>query len=134
MKKCTVIYNPHSGRRLNLDLERFNSILKSYGYTTEFKLSKYKGYVSEEVQRIDYTDLVISIGGDGTFNEIMSGNLKRDKKLLVSHLPVGTTNDIGNMFGYEKDIYKNLELLLDESLTKILLLTKKITMELFLLI
>ena len=113
MKKCTVIYNPHSGRRLNLDLERFNSILKSYGYTTEFKLSKYKGYVSEEVQRIDYTDLVISIGGDGTFNEIMSGNLKRDKKLLVSHLPVGTTNDIGNMFGYEKDIYKNLELLLD---------------------
>ena len=113
MKKCTVIYNPHSGKRLNLDLERLNNILKSYGYTTEFKLSKYKGYVTEVMQKIDKTDLVISIGGDGTFNEIMTGNLKRDERLLVSHLPVGTTNDIGNMFGYEKDIYKNLELLLD---------------------
>ena len=112
MKKCIVIYNPHSGKKNNIDLERFNAILNSYGYSTEFKLSKYKGYVSEIMEKLDDVDLVISIGGDGTFNEIMAGNLKRENQLLVSHLPVGTTNDIGTMFGYEKDIYNNLELLL----------------------
>lgn len=113
MKKCTVVYNPHSGKNLNLNIEKFTSILISRGYNVDFKVSRYKGHVTEIIENMDYTDLVISIGGDGTFNEIMVGNFKRKEKLLVSHLPVGTTNDIGAMFGYEKDIYQNLELLLD---------------------
>ena len=35
-------------------------------------------------------DLVISGGGDGTFNEIVSGNLRREKQIPLSHIPVGT--------------------------------------------
>lgn len=113
MKKCTVIYNPNSGKNLNLNIEKFTNILVKHGYNVDFKISRYKGHVTDIIEHIDYTDLVISIGGDGTFNEIMIGNFKRENKLLVSHLPVGTTNDIGAMFGYEKDIYQNLELLLN---------------------
>lgn len=119
MKKCTVVYNPHSGKNLNLNIEKFTSILISHGYNVDFKVSRYKGHVTEIIENMDYSDLVISIGGDGTFNEIMVGNFKRKDKLLVSHLPVGTTNDIGAMFGYEKDIYQNLELLLDGAVKNI---------------
>ena len=43
----------------------------------------------------------------------MSGNLERKKPLILAHIPVGTTNDVGVMFGYGKDIKKNLKLLLD---------------------
>lgn len=113
MKTCTVIYNPHSGKNLNLNIDKFKTILIDNGYNVDFKVSRYRGHVTEIIKNLDYTDLVISIGGDGTFNEIMTGNFKRGERLLVSHLPVGTTNDIGTMFGYEKDIYQNLKLLLD---------------------
>ena len=63
--------------------------------------------------------MVISLGGDGTFNEIVTGNLKRKKPLLLAHIPLGTTNDIGAMFGYSKNIISNLKALLDGSIKKI---------------
>ena len=61
------------------------------------------------VKELTDIDLVISVGGDGTFNEIVSGNIERDKKLVLSHIPVGTTNDLRTLFGYSKDILKNIE-------------------------
>ena len=67
----------------------------------------------------DDTDLVISVGGDGTFNEVITGNLKRKQKLLLAHLPLGTTNDIGTMWGYGKNIVNNLELLLNGTVKEI---------------
>ena len=84
-----------------------------YDYEPEIIFSKYKGHITEIVSKLDNVDLVITLGGDGTFNEAMTGNFKRKKRLLLSHIPVGTTNDIGAMFGYEKDIISNLKLLLD---------------------
>lgn len=117
MKKCVVVYNSHSGIK-KYDIENlektFNPILVRYGYTVAFFQSKYKGAIIDIVQSLDNDiDLVISIGGDGTFNEAMQGNYNRDKKLVIGHLPTGTTNDVGRMYGYGKDLVKNLELLLD---------------------
>ena len=51
----------------------------------------------------------MSFGGDGTFNEVMTGNFKRKEKLLLTHIPVGTTNDIGSMLGYNKNILYNVK-------------------------
>ena len=53
------------------------------------------------------------MGGDGTFNEIVHGNLCRKKRLVLAHIPIGTTNDVGVMFGYGKDIEKNIDLCLN---------------------
>ena len=51
----------------------------------------------------------MSFGGDGTFNEVMTGNFQRKEKLLLTHIPVGTTNDIGAMLGYSKNILDNVK-------------------------
>lgn len=120
MKKCIVIYNPNSGKVIKKDFqEKFEKILNSYDYEVFFYKTQYKNHAEEIVLKIDICDLVISIGGDGTFNEVMSGNIKREKQLPVSHIPVGTANDIGAMFGYSKNIYKNLKLLLNGQNKKI---------------
>ena len=75
--------------------------------------SKYREHIIEIVQNLsDDIDLVISIGGDGTFNEAIRGNIKRKKKLLMAHLPLGTTNDVGTMYGFSKDYKIDLELIL----------------------
>lgn len=114
MKSCTIIYNPNSGHVFKTKyLKEYKKILTKNGYNPKFIGTQYSGHAKEIVNHLEPTDLVISMGGDGTFNEIMSGNLERKKPLILAHIPVGTTNDVGVMFGYGKDIKKNLKLLLD---------------------
>lgn len=76
--------------------------------------SLFPGYIESFLENSKYNyDLVITIGGDGTFSEAVNGNMKRKKRYLLAHIPHGTTNDIGAMFGYIKDPIKNLKLLLE---------------------
>lgn len=120
MKKCVVICNPNSGKRVNKDfLSSYLDILMEYDYEPEIIFSKYKGHITKIVSEIRNIDLLISLGGDGTFNEAMNGNLQRKERLLLAHIPLGTTNDIGVMFGYGKDPISNLKLLLNGCKKKI---------------
>lgn len=121
MKKCVLIYNPNSGLipRENI-LNKLKKIVNSYDYSCDVYLTNHKGHTSEIVSSLpDDTSLVISIGGDGTFNEAMTGNFKREKKLILAHLPSGTTNDIATMFGYGKSIINNLKLTLEGKIQNI---------------
>ncbi len=113
MKKCVVIYNPNSGKKSKTNfLKHYKQILEENGYEVTTFFTKCHGHATKIMLDIDYTDLVISVGGDGTFNEVMAGNFKRQTKLLLAHIPLGTTNDIGSMFGYTKNAIQNLRLLL----------------------
>ena len=113
MKTCIVIYNPNSGHTLKKDdIPSYKNIIEKHGYHVTFIGTEYKGHAKEIVSHLKYVDLVISMGGDGTFNEIVYGNLCRTNRITLAHIPVGTTNDVGVMFGYGKDIKKNLELCL----------------------
>jgi len=110
MKKCTIIYNPQSGKKYSKPfLNEFEGILKDNNYETKIIYTEYKGHALELAENIEKCDLVISVGGDGTFNEVVSGNLKREKPLVLAHIPLGTTNDIGNMFGYGTNPITNLK-------------------------
>lgn len=115
MKKCILIINPKSGRDLNKAyLFEYESILSKHGYETIVYFTKCQYHAVEIIENLPQNvDLVISMGGDGTFNEVVTGNMKRKKELLLCHIPVGTTNDVGTMFGYGKDPVKNLKLALD---------------------
>ena len=120
MKKCVVIYNKFSGKKKKYNfLVSFEKILNEHDYEVKFITSNYKGHIIEIVNELDdNVDLVLSLGGDGTFNESMRGNFKRNNRLVLAHIPMGTTNDVGKMFGYEKDPLKNLEMLLDGTVRK----------------
>lgn len=114
MKSCVVIYNPISGRKVNFKvMPQFEKILNNYGYDSKIIYTKYKGNATEIVRDLEEVDLVISIGGDGTFNEVVTGNFLRKKKLVLAHIPCGTTNDIGAMMGYGKNMINNLKMTLD---------------------
>lgn len=114
MKKCVIIYNPASGKiKKKEHLQTFYDILRKHGYDTEIRYTSKKKDATDIVKKLEYVDLVISAGGDGTLNEVVTGNLQRKKRLTLANLPMGTTNDVGNMYGYTKNNYiKNLELLL----------------------
>ncbi|HIR49549.1 MAG TPA: diacylglycerol kinase family lipid kinase [Candidatus Faecimonas gallistercoris] len=115
MKKCIIIMNPESGKVKSLNSKKdFYDILRKHGYDTEIKYTKKKKDATRIVEELENdVDLVISAGGDGTLNEVVTGNLHRKKKLVLANLPMGTTNDVANMYGYTKNYQKNLELLLN---------------------
>lgn len=121
MKKCVVIINPKSGKGVSQkDLDKIGIILDNYNYDYNIILTEYRGHATSIVKKLeDDIDLVISVGGDGTFSEVMNGNLKRNKELVLSHLPVGTTNDIGHMYGLGNNLFNNLKLILEGSVKEI---------------
>lgn len=122
MKKAVVIVNLHSGmkKKKKEDLESFAKIFDKYQYEVEIFKTKYAHHATEIIEGLpDNIDLVISMGGDGTFNEIVTGNLNRKNRLVLSHIPYGTTNDVGAMFSLGKNKEKNLNSILSGDIKKI---------------
>lgn len=111
IKNALIIHNPSSGKKKNIYkiLEKSKELFNYYGYNYSYLKTEYPGHAKKIVENITDIDLIISVGGDGTFNEIVSGNLKRNEPLVLSHIPVGTTNDLRTLFGYGRDILKNIE-------------------------
>lgn len=120
MKKCLVVYNPNSGKyNKEVTLPKIEKILNEYDYSVIIEKTKYKGDATSIVANIDKCDLVVSIGGDGTFNEVMTGNFMRKDRIFLCHLPSGTTNDVGAMWGYGKNMLNNLKLALNGKVKRI---------------
>ena len=112
--KCVLIINPKSGKGFSKKNEpRLKKILEEYDYDSKIYYTTAHGDATKIIKKLpDDVDLVISMGGDGTFSEVMNGNLLREKRLVLSHLPIGTMNDIGHMYGLINNLYTNLKLIL----------------------
>lgn len=115
IKKCVIIYNKKSGKVKKATLiDYFYEVLNKYNIEVEVVVTKRKGNGAEIIEKLDDNiDLVIAAGGDGTFNEVVRGNLKRKKKLLLAHLPLGTVNDVGSMYGFTKNYKTDLDLIIN---------------------
>ena len=114
MKKCNLICNLESGKGIKKkDIDFIIKLIESYDYKVTLHITEKVGDATSIVKNIKSCDLVLSIGGDGTFNEIVTGNYLRKDRLLLSHIPVGTTNDIGIMLGMNKNIIRNVKDILE---------------------
>ena len=102
MNNILIIHNPYSGNQKNFDIikDSLIKIGKDNNYYIEFVETKKKHHASKIIKKLkgDYK-YVFSMGGDGTFNELVAGNVKRDKPFILGHIPYGTTNDLRNSFG-----------------------------------
>ncbi len=118
MKKCVFIYNPNSGNGSILKyIDYIQGVLEDR-YELIIEETKAAGHASQFIRELDNDYyLIISGGGDGTFNEIITGNLNREKegnnKFVLSHIPCGTANDFRNNFYNSKSIIKIVNDILD---------------------
>ena len=114
MMKCVVIYNPNSGKLTNRnDIKKLYKIFENYGYEVEIIYTEYKGHAKEITKKLKDVDLLICAGGDGTLNEVISGNIERHKPILLGHLPLCSVNDVAHMYGMTGNTTKNLVMLLN---------------------
>lgn len=100
MKKvCSIIYNPNSsGVKGTKIIDQMCNILKE-NYTVQTYKSDAPGLGTKYVKEANNnSDIIISVGGDGTFDEIIRGIYGEEQKAIISHIPMGTTNDLGKTF------------------------------------
>lgn len=108
MKRNLIILNPCSGKkRANRYLTDIVDLFTKEGYMSTVLTTTARGDGTlYAAQYAGDFDLITCIGGDGTFNEVVSGLLENDKKVPIGYIPAGSTNDFASSLGLSSDIMK----------------------------
>ena len=95
MKKMLFIMNPISGqKRANKYLPEILSLFNRAGYEVITYITGARGDATRMAAlRGGDVDLVVCCGGDGTFNETITGLLEENIQVPVGYIPSGSTND-----------------------------------------
>ena len=98
MKKLLLIINPCSGKKKACRaLADIVNVFNRGDYDVTVYATAARGDATEVVaRRAPEFDLIVCAGGDGTFNEMISGLLEGGHKTPVGYLPAGSTNDFAN--------------------------------------
>jgi len=101
MKKALFIINPCSGKKKILkSITEIDKVLYEGGYSADIYFTKCRKDATQKVisDGAGY-DMIICGGGDGTYNEVISGVLKAQLSVPVGYIPAGTTNDFASTLG-----------------------------------
>ncbi len=95
MKKLLLIVNPCSGqkkaRRYLMDII---AIFNRAGFSVQVHITAARGDgEAAALSHAGEVDRIVCCGGDGTFQEVISGILKSGASVPVGYIPAGSTND-----------------------------------------
>lgn len=101
-----TIVNPNAGNgKGKKDWDRISGLFEKENIRISARFTEKKGQAIEFVREALGSGFrrIISVGGDGTLNEVVNGVFTQDfcptKEILIGMIPVGTGNDWGRMFG-----------------------------------
>lgn len=106
LKEWYAIVNPNAGNgKGKRDWDRISGLFEKENIPVFSQFTQKKGHAIDSTRKAINTGFrkIISVGGDGTLNEVVNGILTQDycspKEITVGMIPVGTGNDWGRMFG-----------------------------------
>ena len=105
MKKMLFVMNPYAGQRRGpANLAAIIEIFNRADYAVTVHMTAGAGDGEKVVAaRGGEFDVVVCCGGDGTFNETVSGLLKGGLQIPVGYIPAGSTNDFASSLGLSLD-------------------------------
>lgn len=111
MKRVLIILNPCAGtKQAN---KHFVDIIDTFckgGYEAVVATTAKSGDGTAIArERARSFDLVVCIGGDGTFNEVVCGLLESGTDVPIGYIPAGSTNDFANSLHLSKSIVQAAE-------------------------
>ena len=111
MKKMLFILNPCAGqRRANRYLTEILSVFNRGGYEVIAHVTQTQGDCTRIVEAsASKVDTVVCAGGDGTFNEMITGILRSGADVSVGYIPCGSTNDFASSLRLPTDVVKAAE-------------------------
>ena len=95
MKKLLFIMNPLAGmKKANKNLADIIALFNRAGYDVLTYMTAAPGdCITAVEQKAAGMDLIVCAGGDGTFNETVTGLLRTGLDIPVGYIPAGSTND-----------------------------------------
>ena len=108
MKRLLLILNPCSGKkRANRALAEIVSIFNRGGYDVTVYTTAARGDATQvAASRCREFDCVVCAGGDGTFNEVVSGVYAAGSDTPIGYIPAGSTNDFASSLKLPTNILK----------------------------
>ena len=106
MKRLLLIMNPAAGiKKANPHLSEILSIFSQADYECTVWMTRKRGDATElTTLRGAEADLIVCIGGDGTFNEVVTGAVKAGIRTPIGYIPSGSTNDFAASLGLPKNV------------------------------
>ena len=107
-KKMLLLVNPKAGQKKAIKaLWEIINIFNRAGYSVITHITAGNNDGREAVmQYASDVDVVVCCGGDGTFNETLSGVIASGKKLPIGYIPAGSTNDFACSLNLSGDVLK----------------------------
>ena len=95
MKRMLFLMNPFAGqRKANRHLADIITIFNQAGYEVLVHMTSSMGDAARVArEKAAQVDLIVCCGGDGTFNETVSGIQRSGVDIPVGYIPAGSTND-----------------------------------------
>ena len=106
MKKMLFVLNPNAGvKKANKHLAEILGIFNRAGYDVIVHVTASRGDALKIVKdRAAEVDIVVCCGGDGTYNEAMTGLLQSGADTPMGYIPAGSTNDFANSLKLPTDV------------------------------
>ena len=103
--------NPCAGtKNANKYLTDILVLFGKYGYNNTVYMTEAAGDAKDYAkQNAGNFDLIVAIGGDGTFNEVVAGVMKSGADVEIGYIPAGSTNDFANSLKLSKNVLKAAE-------------------------
>ena len=113
--KCIFIYNPNSGKRkIKANIDYIESRLRErFTEVVIYETKSQKDLIDTAADSCDIYDAIFFSGGDGAFNNIIQGIMRKSNRPPLGYIPAGTVCDIGRNIGSSKNIKKALDIMLN---------------------
>ena len=114
-KKAVLIMNPVSGMKIG---KRFLAdiiyLFAQNGYETLCLMTQARGDGEAlALEHAEGADLIVCIGGDGTFTEVASGVVRAGKGTPIGYIPAGSTNDFASSLHLPHDVMQAAQTIID---------------------
>lgn len=119
-KRWYIIVNPAAGsKKAQADWPGIKKLLEKYDFDMECVITEYQTHATElaknAIQNLGFSK-IISVGGDGTINEVINGVFLQDRlkptDVTVGVISVGTGNDWVRMFNIPLDYNEQIKVIM----------------------
>ena len=110
-KRLLAIINPISGTHSKVNIpETIKATLDDSVFDIQIKFTEYAGHATILTKEAvaEKTDYVLSVGGDGTCNEIAKALIHSDTALGI--IPIGSGNGLARHLGIPIDVVRALKI------------------------
>jgi len=120
VKKCLMIVNPISGLGFGRrHAPRLETLLRENDYEVQLLWTTAKGVARTAAEEADPDDVsvILSVGGDGTLNEVVNG--VGDKGIPVAIFPTGTGNVLAKEYGIPHNVRRVCDMIVRRKIEKL---------------